>query len=90
MLNLVVNMKPKNIILIGYDMKRKGRQTHYHNKPRLPHTRDIYKELFIPSMTALHKGMVENNTKTVIINANKDSGIVCFPFGDYTDYLANK
>lgn len=89
-LNLVVNMKPQAVVLIGYDMKKQGRQTHYHGKPRTPYGRDIYGELFIPSMNALHKGMVEHGNKVKIINANSDSGIRCFEFGEYTDFLTTK
>lgn len=89
-LNLIVNMKPQTIVLIGYDMKKKGKQTHYHDKSRLPPSRDIYSELFIPSMNSLHKGMKEHKVKTLIINANIDSGIRCFEFGDYTDFLTTK
>lgn len=90
MLNLVINMKPKRIVLIGFDMKRRGKQTHYHNKPRLPHNRDIYSELFVPSMNALHKGLSELRHPPQIINTDLGSGIRCFEFGDYTNFLTTK
>jgi len=89
-LNLIVNMKPQTIVLIGFDMKKRGRQTHYHNKPRLPYQRDIYSELFIPSMNSLHNGMKDHAVNTLIINTNPASGIRCFEFGDYTDFLTTK
>lgn len=90
-LNLVVNMKPKKVILIGFDMKKDGNSTHYHNKARLPANYDtIYTDLFIPSMNALAKGMKKSGCRVKIINANTDSGIRCFEFGEYTDYLSNK
>lgn len=88
-LNLVVNMKPKRIVLIGFDMKRdkETRATHYHNKPRLPIQDYIYNDLFVPSMNALAKGMQKNGCAVEIINANPNSALRCFKFGDYTDYL---
>ena len=89
-LNLVVNMKPQTVVLIGFDMKKRGRETHYHRKPRLPHQRDIYSELFIPSMNSLHIGMKGHGVKVKIINACPDSGIRCFEFGDYMDFLTTK
>ena len=89
-LNLIVNMKPSNIILIGYDMTRRGKATHYHGKPRAPFTRDIYTESFIPSMNSLQKGMKEENVRVNIVNANPESGIRCFDFGDYKDFLTTK
>ena len=94
-LNLVVNMKPKQVVLIGYDMTFKRepdgrRKTHYHNKPRRPFARDVYSESFVPSMNALHKGMVEHGVKVPIINAFEGSGVRCFEFGDYKDFLTVK
>jgi hypothetical protein len=89
-LNLIVNMKPQTIVLIGYDMKPRDRKTHYHNKFRLPTQGVIYDGLFIPSMNALHKGMQAHKTRPLIINANSDSAVRCFEFGDYTDFLTAK
>jgi hypothetical protein len=86
-LNLVVNMKPKNVVLIGYDMRTVNRKSHYHNKPRLPISDNIYTDLFIPSMKALYKGMVKYGCTVNVVNATPGSAIQCFPFVDYKDYL---
>ena len=94
-LNLVVNMKPKQVVLVGYDMTFKRmpdgrRKTHYHNQLRRPFARDVYADLFVPSMNALHKGMVEHDVKVPIVNTFEGSGVRCFPFGDYKDFLTPK
>ena len=86
-LNLVVNMKPKNVILIGYDMKRVGKKSHYHNQKR-PYVGDnIYSGQFAPSLGALAKGMKASGSRVNVINANPDSAVKCFNFGVYTDFL---
>ena len=86
-LNLVVNMKPKNVILIGYDMKRVDGKSHYHDQER-PYVKDeIYSGQFVPSMDALAKGMKDTGTRVNVINATPDSALRCFNFGVYTDFL---
>src|SRR6185312_11080654 len=53
-LHLIINMKPKRIFLLGYDMKLIDRQTHWHNEHTgNPVTTSIYNNLFIPSMESL-------------------------------------
>jgi hypothetical protein len=88
-LNLVVNMKPKRIVLIGFDMQRDTitRKTHYHNKSRLPIQDHIYNDLFVPSMDGLAKGIEREGSLVEIINANPNSALRCFKFGVYMDYL---
>jgi hypothetical protein len=83
-LNLAVNMKPKTIVLLGYDMKTTG---HFHDGKRPVITQDIYRDLFIPSTNALADGIKAANVEIDIVNANPDSGLNCFRFDDYTNYL---
>ena len=86
-MNLIVNMKPENIILIGFDMKRDGKKSHYHDQPR-PYIRDtIYSTQFNPSINALAAGMKDRGSTVNIINANPESAVRCFPFGVYIDFL---
>jgi len=86
-LNLVVNMRPSNVILIGYDMKKEGNRSHYHNEER-PFIKDqIYSDQFIPSIMALSREMKKSGCKVNIINANPNSAVRCFEFGEYTDFL---
>lgn len=88
-LNIVVNMKPKRVVLIGYDMRRVDRVSHYHKQRRPYVGDDIYSTKFVPSMEALAKGMKEHQCKVEIINATPDSAVRCFKFGDYTDFLSD-
>lgn len=87
MLNLVVNMKPKRIVLIGYDMRKDGRDTHYHNMPRPAIGEHIYNDIFMPSIDGLAKGISKSGSRVEIINANPNSAIRCFNFGNYIDYI---
>jgi len=89
-INLCVNMKPNAIILIGFDMKLVNNKSHWHKKYRLPIQPKTYNDLFIPSTDALAKGIKLNNCKVEIINANADSALRCFKFGNYMDYLKDK
>jgi hypothetical protein len=86
-LNLVVNMKPETVVLIGYDMRTVNRRSHYHDQERPYIKETIYTDLFTPSMKALAKGMKESGSKVRIINANPESAVRCFEFGDYTTFL---
>jgi hypothetical protein len=55
-LNLCINMKAKNIILLGYDMKAsETRETHYHGGHGYGHRPHIYPELFIPCLVSMAK-----------------------------------
>lgn len=83
-LNLVVNMKPKRIILLGYDMNPTG---HFHDGKRPAIRPDIYTDLFIPSTRELAKGIKKMNVDVEIINANPYSGLNYFKFDDYKNYL---
>ena len=89
-INLCVNMKPKTIILIGFDMKLTNNKSHWHDKFRLPIQPRVYNDLFIPSTEALAKGIREHGSGVEIVNANPESALRCFKFGEYTDYLENK
>jgi len=86
-LNLVVNMKPDTVVLIGYDMNIVNGKTHYHDYERPPIGPHIYTDLFLPSMKALYEGMKKEESRVNIINANPNSAVRCFPFGDYKDSI---
>jgi len=90
-LNLVVNMKPKRIVLIGYDMRKDGTRSHYHNQQR-PYINeiDVYNNQFTPSVEALSKGMANEGSIVEIINDNENSAVRCFPFHRYTEFLTHK
>lgn len=80
-LNLVVNMKPKKIYLIGYDMRTNPAdpaESHFHNDHQLVVRPDTYPKLFIPSIEAMYEQMCKLNIKTKIINCSPLSELKCF------------
>lgn len=80
-LNLVVNMKPKRIYLLGYDMRDnplKRGETHWHQRHELAVRNDIYSRLFVPSMEALYREMKRQHIDIEIINCSKTSALNCF------------
>ncbi len=86
-LNLVFNMRPKRIFLLGYDMKRINNKTHYHNKHQLIVTDDIYKNLFIPSIHSMAEEFKKIPNSPEIINCSVDSALTCFPRYNLETYI---
>ena len=87
-LNLVANMKPSKVVLIGYDMRRANDgATHFHTQYRPPIGDYIYDDLFLPSITSFEKQRKNHGNTVPIINANPDSAVRCFPFGNYKDHI---
>lgn len=84
-LNLIANLRPKNIILLGYDMK----VGHWHNRGKLPIKESIYSEQFVPSIASMAKEMEEKRPGISVINGSPISALGCFPFGEYRDFLEN-
>jgi len=81
-LNFVINLKPRKIYLIGYDMRdnpvERGK-THWHDYHTVQIRHDTYSRLFIPSMVSLHKELQKMNIKIPIINCSRTSALSCFP-----------
>lgn len=79
-LNLIINMKPRKIYLLGFDMRDnplKRGETHFHDNHELVVPTRIYKELFVPSMNALAE-QIKNKTSIEILNCSKTSALNCF------------
>jgi hypothetical protein len=89
-INLIVNMKPKTIVLLGYDMKHVDRKSHWHDGKRLPITPTVYTDLFIPSTNALAKEINKRKLDVDIVNANPNSALRCFRYDDYKSFLKAK
>lgn len=87
-LNLAINMKAKNIVLLGYDMQIIERNTHWHKGHGYGLRPEIYPNNFIPSINSMAKKVKELGLNVNIINASTDSALTCFPFGSYKDYLS--
>lgn len=72
-INLAVHLRPKRIILLGYDMAYSGAQTHWHDgypvAPGAIHKMLPYFETMLPVLAQLNID---------VVNANPDSAIQCF------------
>ena len=79
-LNFAVNLGAKRIYLVGFDMKLDPHtnETHWHNHHSLVVRPGIYSKSFVPSITALGKGIRDANIDVEIINCSKTSAIQCF------------
>ncbi len=75
-LNFAACLGANPIYLLGYDMKKKGDRSHWHegHPEAMPdHVPNIYKKNFVPAAKALMRANVK------VINLNPDSGLDCFP-----------
>lgn len=86
-LNLAINLNPKNIVLLGYDMRIVNRKTHWHEGHGYGLRPDIYSELFIPSIESLAKEFNATNKNIKIFNGTKNSAIKCFDYIDYKEFI---
>jgi len=89
-LNLAINMHPKKIVLLGFDMNISvDKKTHYHKGNGYdPKTmQKVYTEQFIPSFINLKNGMVDMNIDISIINTSLDSAITVFEKDDLINHL---
>lgn len=83
-LNLIINIKPHRVFLLGYDMKITNGQSHCHNQYIMSNP-SIYKDLFIPSINSMadhiHRLGIE------VINCNIKSDLDCFKKESLEKYL---
>lgn len=77
-INLAYLLGAKKIVLLGYDMKNNGTQSHYHDGYPVPLTADsVYKEQFIPGFEILANLLKEKDIK--VYNASIKSSIMVWP-----------
>jgi hypothetical protein len=76
-LNLIANMKPKRILLLGFDMCHINKKSHWHDLQTLPVHRDIYTNSFIPCIESMAKPLADRNIE--VINCSIESRLLCFP-----------
>lgn len=86
-LNLIFNMRPKRIFLLGYDMRRINNKSHFHNKHILAVNDDIYTSLFIPSINSMAEEFTKVPNAPKIYNCSAFSALKCFPFFDLNTIL---
>lgn len=85
-LNLIINMKPKRIFLLGFDMRRIDNKTHWHDDHILQVPSDVYTDMFIPSINSLAEELKNYNTPD-IINCSLYSAVRCFKIDDFNNYF---
>lgn len=81
-LNLVVNMNPKRVILLGYDMGYNDSKSHFHDL-QPPSQPDVYVKSFIPSLESLAKEI----SHVEVINCSSVTAITCFLIDTVDKYL---
>lgn len=87
-LNLAINMKARNIVLLGYDMQiSDNKDTHWHHGHGYGLRPEIYPNSFIPCINSIAKCVKERNLNVNIINASPDTALTCFTMGLFEDYL---
>lgn len=87
-LNLVINMNPKRIFLLGFDMRRIENNSHWHD-PKGVVTDNIYTSLFIPSINSLADEIKPLKNKPEIFNCSEFSAIKCFTIIKLTAEVIN-
>lgn len=88
-INLLVNCKVKNIVLVGFDMYAIGNKAHFHDDYTYAIRPSVYSDLFVPAMEQLDKELRKNSIPIKIFNTNFSSGIKCFEFKELWDFDAN-
>lgn len=83
-LNLVANMKPYRIILLGYDMRFKDGHSHFHEGYEINNC-TVYKELFIPSINIM--APIIQKMGIEVINCSAISELTCFKKDNIEKYL---
>ena len=86
-LNFAINNGAKTIILLGYDMKIKDRESHWHGGHGYGLRPDVYANLFIPSITSMAKVISQHKPDVKIVNASPDSDLRCFEFDNFENYI---
>lgn len=84
-INLAVHLGFKKIILVGFDMDPKARQSHWHNEHRRTTNTGNYEGTMIPGMKQIVPYQKELGFK--VYNINKESNLKCFDFADIKEFL---
>lgn len=85
-LNLLANMKPKRILLLGFDMGLINRKSHWHDLHETPSvSKLVYEDGFIPCIKSMAAPIAERGIE--VINCSIESRLLCFPKRVVYDYL---
>lgn len=84
-LNLIGNMRPNRVILLGFDLNQTNRKTHWHDFQTVPVTADIYSDNFLPCINSMAAPLKKLGIK--VINCSIESAIMCFEKDTIENYL---
>lgn len=85
-INLLVNCKVKEIVLVGFDMYSTGNKAHFHTDYTYSIRPSVYSDMFIPAMEQLNKELSATGIGTKIYNTNFASGLKCFEFRELWEF----
>lgn len=80
-LNLVLNMSPKRVYLVGFDMRDnplKPGEVNFHNNHIHPGKPSVYQDSFIPAMDELAREIERLRLDVDIVNCSPTSALKCF------------
>lgn len=86
-LNLLMNMRVKTVILIGFDMDSTSRQSHFHKDYDFVVNKNIYTDMFIPNFSEIIESSKQYNVRTNILNASYSSRLQLFKKVNLEDYI---
>lgn len=86
-INLVANLRPKRIILLGYDMRETPQHTHWHDfyPVHNPVGKHMYRDGFIPCIVAMKKPLEDLGIE--VVNCSMESALLCFEKDTIDNYL---
>lgn len=85
-LNLIANMRPSRIILLGYDM-RATKHLHWHDYAKVPPYHGMYKDEFVPCIESMAEPIAKSGIK--VINCSMESALMCFEKDTIENYLGD-
>lgn len=84
-INFALNLNPRKIILLGFDMQHVNNRTHFHDHHNSTTGFMTYRDLFIPSINKLAEDSRYRGIP--IINCSRSTALTCFKIGDIKEYL---
>lgn len=84
-LNIAIHKGYRSIVLLGFDMNHTATELHYHNEHQRETNRSQYTHSMIPDMELTVNALEMLGVS--VFNANPESALRCFEFGDYRDFL---
>lgn len=87
-LNLIINIKPSRIFLLGYDMQCIDGNAHWHKGHTFsPDDKTVYANRFIPSIVSMAEELKNYNNIPEIINLSPTSALSCFKIDNFDNYI---